>query len=700
MADPRQSWPLAELNGQMVLPFLAELEAQFPSAKACDLRLAQLANGQVKVLLPHFNEAPRRPEAEVRALRQAVLLAAKAVLGREQPQRDTVSTDLEGADTLEVAFWRAVLSRLHPREEADEDWALSAKVAIIRGDGPEALADMARIVRRGRFTALTVGQAGQDIVSVLAFSDSTALQSHLAALRAADPRIEAMVLASVDTTEQRLWLPDKGTLALEDVARVGRGLAAMTSAGWLSSSVEIAVYPDPAEAPGPSTRILLCLMEFVPDSLTAVPAAEVFQDLDVGRRIELAPLTLVPSEAALATLGRKVAAQDMHVGYRIGLRGFPVNDIGRFDIESLTEEIDRLRATIAEIQANEAPQMRLLRFDDDQLPALVDCLRRLPPPMLESAGLTYCAAHAAGRQFPAHFLVYDPVRVSLESRLPEHYWRAVTSGHAISYWLDPYSAAAMQGDAGEPLIFVPMGQHISPPVASFGGKLRETMRMVLGNLFADASKILERSNARPMFVFSSPTEPWADVGLELLDMQDFVPVKLSLKWLNDNILVRSPEIADRATLATVAEELYSGHVTTGLLGRSQEGLAALDREWGEAMGRIVERFNAITRRLTEDLTAVSDRVVLAAEFVDVARQRIRVVDGAVAQFDEALRMAGAAEKAARTETEAHRRAQGDFSANLAQALAMSERRVELAEQRVLRERARIKEILDRLERGR
>jgi hypothetical protein len=183
-------------------------------------------------------------------------------------------------------------------------------------------------------------------------------------------------------------------------------------------------------------------------------------------------------------------------------------------------------------------------------------------------------------------------------------------------------------------------------------------------------------------------------------MQDFVPVKLSLKWLNDNILVRSPEIADRATLATVAEELYSGHVTTGLLGRSQEGLAALDREWGEAMGRIVERFNAITRRLTEDLTAVSDRVVLAAEFVDVARQRIRVVDGAVAQFDEALRMAGAAEKAARTETEAHRRAQGDFSANLAQALAMSERRVELAEQRVLRERARIKEILDRLERGR
>jgi hypothetical protein len=317
--------------------------------------------------------------------------------------------------------------------------------------------------------------------------------------------------------------------------------------------------------------------------------------------------------------------------------------------------------------------------------------------MLRNADLLYCAAHAAERAMPAHFLLFDPAKVSLDGRLPEYYWRSQTSDHPISYWLDPHSAAALRGDPGEPLIFVPSRQHISPPVASFGGTLDQTMRLVLGNLFADAEKILARAGAKPMFVFSPTDVAWAELGLELLDKQDFQPVSLSLKWLNNHIIVRSPELADRADLEAMAEALYRGDVARRLAGTAQTAVERLDHEWQEAIAAINSRFDAVTRRLTEDLEQVAGRVALSAEFATAARQRLRLVDDAVQAFDRVLSGAAAVEGSFISEDDLQRNAQASFASSLREALATSEQLAERARADIAREIERIEQLAQEIE---
>jgi len=696
MPDLRQSWLVARINADTVLLYLAGMADHLEAAKDCDLRLVPMQNGDVQVVMPHFDAAPHRPKDEVLALRQAAWLCATKVLESEPLKKDPVSRNFDEAEPIEVAIWHAVARRLHPAPPLPKGAQPLRKLAVVRGADDAALRAVADFVRRGRHVALTVGQDQTEPVTVLAVDDDAAQGATIQGLRAANPDLTYATYAPVQTTLSRLWLPDDRDLLPDDIAATGAILSGMATAGWIAADEELALISSPGPVDG-QMRVQLCRMKFAVDAAPMQPAVEVVSDLDMGRRIEFTHITIAPKADAAAALAEKVAAKNLRVGYRVALRPFPEYALDQLDIERLTDEITERQAMIDEVRAYHAPQMCLLRFNDDQVPALVDGLRRLPLPMLRNAGLLYCAAHAAERAMPAHFLLYDPAKVSLDGRLPEHYWRSQTSDHPISYWLDPHSATALRGDPGEPLIFVPSRQHISPPVASFGGTLGQTMRLVLGNLFADAEKVLARAGAKPMFVFSPAEATWAELGLELLDMQDFQPVSLSLKWLNDHIIVRSPELADRADLEAMAEALYRGDVAKRLAGTAQTAVGRLDQEWQDAIAAINARFEAVTRRLTEDLEQVAGRVALSAEFATAARHRLRMVDDAVQAFDRVLSGAAAVEGSFVSEDHLQRQAQATFTSSLSEALSTSEQLAERARSDIAREIERIEQLAQKIE---
>ena len=696
MSDARQSWLVARIPADTILPYLAGLADHLESAKDCDLRLVPLQNGGFQVVLPHFTAAPHRPEAKVLALRQAAWICATKVLDHEPVKQDPVNRNFDEAEPIYVAIWHALARRLRPAPPLPKSAQPLRKLAIVRGIDDAALQAVAAFVQRGRHVALTAGQHQTELVTVLSLDSDAAEGSTVEGLLAANPGLSYAPLAPVQTTLLRLWLPEDRDLAPDDIVATGDILSGMAAAGWISTDEELAVIPGPEPTDGPM-QVLLCRMKFAVDAVPMQPAVEVVADLDMGRRIEFAQITITPQAEAVAALAEKVAAKSLRVGYRVALRSFPEYALDQLDVERLTDEITERQAMIDEVRAYHAPQMCLLRFNDDQVPALVDGLRRLPLPMLRNAGLLYCAAHAAERPMPAHFLLYDPAKVSLDGRMPEHYWRGQTSDHPISYWLDPHSATALRGDPGEPLIFVPSRQHISPPVASFGGTLGQTMRLVLGNLFADAEKVLARAGAKPMFVFSPSEAAWADLGLELLDMQDFQPVSLSLKWLNDHIIVRSPEIADRADLEAMAEALYRGEVAKRLAGTAQTAVERLDHEWQEAIATINARFESVTRRLTEDLEQMAQRVALSAEFATSARQRLRYVDDAVHAFDRLLSGAATVESSFVSEDQTQRQAQAMFTSSLSEALSTSEQLAERARADIAREIERISQLAQEIE---
>ena len=625
MADNRQVMRLAALRSHEALAFMAALAPEFAAAQAANLRCAISADGTMTLFLPHWNSPPHHPEAKVRALRDAIAVALQAATqeSRDLSKIGAASRDL--AETLDVVA--AAMTVLYlAAEPADGTQPLQVqKLAVIAGP-PEQVADLAATtIRRSRHAALIVGTDATQTIAILRLSDISEDGATLDGLRAgiAAEKQGLTLLAPVETPGGTLFLANGRGLNVQARAFAGHVLRGLVAAEQLAADADLLLFA------GVTAYAL-------PHEAAFIPAETLVTAPDTGDWLSLRLLDVQPSQAAAESLAAQIADRRFPVGYRMALRPLPDRMREDADVEQLREEIEEREAEIALIRALAAPQLRLLRFSDAQLPALVDGLRRMPPAMQLDAGLTFATAHAAGRAGPAHFVMYDPAVVAIEGHLPEFYWRGQTEDRPICYWVDPPSAAAMTGAEGEPLIFVPLRSHLDPPVASFGGQLDQTMRLVLGNLFADAAPVLEDKAARPVFVFSPPAEAGFDMEVDLLDAAWFAPLHLQLRWINDHMLVRSPRLADAAVLTRLAEDLYEGEAARQLTDRVQGDLATLAGAWTKGKEDLSTQIGALMDEVADEITQSHDRIRRALAFLVAARDRIEGVDAVVTEAHEVL----------------------------------------------------------------
>jgi len=625
MADNAQVLRLASLRGHEALAFMAELAPHFAAAQAAKLSFLIASNGAATVLLPHWNSPPHHPQIAVRALRDTIAIALQMATGeaRDLSRIGAVSQNMAGALDVVAAAMTVLYVSAKP---VDIPEALQMrKLAVIVGT-PGRVAELAAATtRRSRNAALIVGKGVDQTIAIMSLSDLPDDGATMDGLRAGlGPQEGGLTLLSpVETPGGTVFLTNGTGLEASDRAAAGAVLRGLVAAGQLDADVDLLLFA------GVTAYAL-------PREAAFLAAEEVFIAPDAGVWLSLRRLDIVPSDAAATDLAARIADRRFPVGYRVALRPLPNRMRSNADVEQLREEIEEREAEIALIRALAAPQLRLLRFSDTQLPALVDGLRRMPPAMQRDANLTFATAHAAGRAGPAHFVMYDPALVAIEGHLPEFYWRGQTEDTPICYWVDPPSAAAMTGAEGEPLIFVPLRSHIDPPIASFGGRLDQTMRLVLGNLFADAAAVLEDKAARPVFIFSPPSEAGFEMEVELLDAARFAPLHLQLRWINDHMLVRSPRLADDAVLTRLADDLYEGEAARQLTDRAQDDLAALSAEWTMGADALSARIGGLLGELAEEIDQSQDRVRRAVAFLSVARDRIDALDGVVAQANAVL----------------------------------------------------------------
>jgi hypothetical protein len=396
-------------------------------------------------------------------------------------------------------------------------------------------------------------------------------------------------------------------------------------------------------------------------------------------------------------LQARIAEARFPLGYRVMLDDIADRTALERDVEVLREEIAEREAEIELIRALSAPQMRLMRFSDAQLPALVDALSHLPPAVFQSADLRYAAAHAAGRAEPAHFLMYDPARIAMEGYLREYTWRGRTEDHPIRYWLDPHAAQAMDRDGARILVFAPMGYRLLPAIDSFGGRLGETLRLVLGNLFADASAVMDAPGAEPLFLFSPATLGGADMDVELLDRRWFEPVHLSLKWINDYMVVRAPRVPDRQVLARLAEDLYEGQVATELLGSAEAAKDRLSQAWVAFEAEVQAEIDTVVRHVTTEIDRSAERMRMGRAYLTEAQGRIDKLDAMISEMrarvstsvSAADEMGGFADQLVADRY--------DMVADLLAEIAVGDRAVAEAEARVQAQRGRLNALLDRLQ---
>ncbi len=626
----RDVWVLPGLRPQAVGPFLAALAPHFALAAGLDLRLRPHARGGLVVLLPRPEGAPA---AELDALRGRLAEAFEAA-GRRAAEIENLplqSLDIAAEPGLRDGILGHVWSLAGiPDTGPDPDGtALRAAVEeqVADADLPRSFAALVRRGRNARFLAAEGGAVLLDL------EDDPVRGSGVGGLRAAGLPAGVTLLRRHALAAMSVWLPEDRGFAEGDRVAVSGLLNGLADAGLLGRGGEMHFLPGVAGAgrvlwlPGPEAgdpQAALILAEALALALDGPGLPD-----DTGPALRFTLVALRPAAEAQRDLNARLNDRHFPLGYRISLA--PIRDLSRSeeDVERLRAEIEEREAQIALIQALGRPQLRLLRFTDAQLPALVDGLRRMPRALRENAGLRYAATHAAHRAEPAHYVLYDPEEVQFDGMLPEYYWRAATDDRPIAFWLDPHAEEARDGDPGEPLVFVPQGERILPYIDSFGGSLAGTLRLVLGGLFAEGAAVFDAPDASPAFVFSPLSGGGDEIAVELVDLEQFQPLRVSLRWINEHILAGSPRIADPEERRELAETLHAGQLARDMRKAMREEVEALKQDWRQGEAELLHCLDQLGEALSREVAAIQSQLVTARRFVEVSKARMAEVTQAL-----------------------------------------------------------------------
>lgn len=612
-----QGYVLPTMEGAEVVDFLAALATE---AAAC-LKTGLLfhidpTTRALRPFLPHWATPGGADKDSVLALRSHV---ATVLEGMGQPRDlSRIAAQSQPVDGLIGIDAALVFGIRQAAIDSPGTVGGPRKVALFGGD--DALAELsAQVVRRSRSAAMSVLANGSEDTVVILSLPSDQDGATLDGLRAASK--EATVfLAEIVTSTGSVWLPETVSVPMEWRPLVAAMLTGLRTARVLSETAALMVFDGPDGAirwlPSPADPAFEAASETANETLP-----------QTGLRIER--LDAVASPGAMADLRRRIVATEFPLGYRVRLDRIDDRMAVERNVELLREEIAEREAEIELIRALAAPQLRLLRFTDAQLPALVDALRQLPKTVFESADLRYAAAHASGRPDPAHFLLYDPSHVALDGAVREHVWRGRTEDHPIRYWLDPHAAKAMDRDRTRLHVFVPHGTRLIPNIDGFGGALTDTVKLILGNLFSDAAQVLEAQGAEPIFLFSATTVAGADMDVELLDRRWFEPLSVSVKWINDYMMVRSPRLIDRANLSRLAEDLYEGQVAQALQQGTEAAKSALSDAWSQAETDLRDEIGKAVAHVAAEIDRSTERMALGQAFLADAQDRIDRLDSLV-----------------------------------------------------------------------
>lgn len=633
MSLKRDTLALPRLRAQAAQPFLLALAPHFALAARMDLRVRLDPDGSLLVLLP---KQANHDQAEAAQLlgRLAQAFEAAGRLASELERLPTQSRDLHGEPSLiegMLAFlWSRFVETSTPRQEEAAPGTIRAVVEASNDVRAAACAAIARRTRDARF--MTDGAA----VMVLEFDGDLARGATLAGLRAGGmPRAVTLLRRDV-LAAMSLWLPEDRVFAEHHRVAASELLNGLADAGLLQREDELHFVPGFND----ECRVLVLSGETSSGMTPVETLAQAISGADLpdetGPALRMQVISLRPDEEAQQDLNRRLNDRHFPLGYRISLDVIRDRSATEDDIETLRAEIDEREARIALIQALGCPQRRLLRFTDAQLPALVDGLRRMPRALRENAGLQYAASHAADRAEPAHFVLYDPDQLQFDGVLPEFYWRAKTDDTPIGFWLDPHAEEARKANPDEPSVFVPHGERILPYIDSFGSSVSGTLRLVLGNLFPDGSEILGDREAQPAFVFSRLASGRDEIRVELLDMARFRPLKASLRWINEHILVSSPRVADRDELRELAETLYAGQLARDLRKLMSLEVDGLRLEWQQAEDELVHCLERLSDKVADEVRGLQGQLETARRFIDMAQGRLAQVTGSLNGLGQAL----------------------------------------------------------------
>lgn len=679
-------------SGDALAVLSALAQQDFTTLVQSELRVGKVSDASWRMFLPVRPEAMQGGEEAVRAFRDTLKAAYKTEadfeVGREADQGFAVSTNglihpFDAAIMLALQVDAQVGERRETAPPRDE------KMLVVLGPDKRVQTVIADVVRQGRDVRLggVQSRGAQKSVGIVLFTDDAADYGMASAhLTRGDLGASTHSMVPHGLGFIRLWLEDsvlvgdgQGRKALTKIM-----LAAKGSDVLRDDATDIVVL---VTSPN-SVEILIHCKDTTATAPTASEA--IASTLDPVQPLDVTRVEFLPETEAASSLAQAIVSMHRPVGYRVALQPLPRNVAPGVDIEPLLENIVDLQLQVDQITALGAPQQRLMRFTDGQLPCMIDGLRRLPPEKLIDGTLRYAASHSAGRGEPAHYMLYDPQFIFM--RIAESHWRMQSDPHPMSYWLEPFVAEAQLTRPSKTQVFVPTGHFMVPSMAHFGGNIDETLRLVLGNLFDAKQPLLTDPERSAFYVFSpSPAEEFR-LELEVVDGDAFAPLHQQLNWINDYLQVRSPVSVDPERLADVASGLYEGGVAKALKKDMDADLKALDGAWSTAQSKVEGEARAAINVIDDEMDAVSARIADLHSYLAQANREMLALEQVAVSASAALEVLDAIGDDLSHKDRQMVRIRDDFESRVEAEVALAEELIGKTQTRVEQLRARIERI--------
>jgi hypothetical protein len=274
-------------------------------------------------------------------------------------------------------------------------------------------------------------------------------------------------------------------------------------------------------------------------------------------------------------------------------------------LEHLLSQKARIEHNIAYLQSITAPQPVLMRFTQQQLPALAAQVRSFPMHVLHDGRLRY--GFQAFKSEPAgyHFLLIDLRETTRTELDPLPFWQetGMDIPH-LRYRLDPFWAHHYFEAGGDSMVFVPEGCTLFPPIHDWErGNMDQFLRETFEHWFKDRlqGQILP---ARPLYVFDGQPDSNSPIHVFVLDQDRMEPLHLRLGWLNDNLIINHT-LEKEKLMQEMAREITWGDLAQKIKVETEK----TRREFSETTLAATQYIAQTTGEMTRVLTKEIDRTV-------------------------------------------------------------------------------------------
>lgn len=361
------------------------------------------------------------------------------------------------------------------------------------------------------------------------------------------------------------------------------------------------------------------------------------QELFTKRKVDRARfeyLSLKESQKALNGLAAAIQKAKPYVGYRLELQS--TKFLEKNQLERLLDQKARIEHNIAYLQSTTIPQPVLMRFTQEQLPALAAQIRSFPMHILHDGRLKYGFQAFDNEPAGYHFILIDLRETGRNELDPLPLWQDLDIDVLhMRFRLDPFWAYHYYEAGGESMVFVPEGCALFPPIHDWErGNMDQSLREIIGHWFHQRLKS-QPIPARPIYLFDGTPGKGSAIHISVLNQDRMEPLHMRLGWINDNLLINHA-LEKENLMKEMAKDITWGELAQHIKINTEK----TRRNFSETALATNQHIANTTNEMTRVLTIVIDRVVKETfrmtQKIRRMNQRLQEWDKVLADMEEML----------------------------------------------------------------